>query len=85
MARVEASGPGFLVLADQWAPGWTATVNGVARELERADYAFRLIAVPAGASEVVFSYRPWTVRAGAMLSAATAVMLAVLLWRARSP
>src|SRR5207245_2739527 len=33
VARVEATAPGFLVRADQYAPGWTATVNGEAREL----------------------------------------------------
>lgn len=80
-ARVEATAAGFLVLADQYAPGWTVTVNGEAQELQRADYVFRLVAVPGGTSEVVFRYRPWTVRAGVIVSAGTALAVAIVLRR----
>src|SRR5207253_1265490 len=51
--EVDASAPGFVVLADEYGDGWTATVNRQARDVVRADYAFRLVAVPAGRSEVV--------------------------------
>lgn len=79
VVRVDATASGFLVLADQHAGGWTATVNGVPQDIGRADYAFRLIAVPAGASEVEFRYRPGAVRAGALVSAGTAAVLVLVL------
>jgi uncharacterized membrane protein YfhO len=59
-------------------------VNGRPTEILRANYAFRLVEVPAGASEVVFTFRPWTVPAGALVSLAAAA-LCVILWRAAPP
>jgi hypothetical protein len=72
---VVASAPGFLFLSDQDYPGWEATVNGTAAPILRANYAFRLVRVPAGASTVDFRYRPRSVRVGAWTSAATVLVL----------
>jgi uncharacterized membrane protein YfhO len=55
-------------------------VNGQEREILRADYAFRVVEVPAGDSEVVFAYRQPGLRAGAGISGLAIVAL-VLLWR----
>lgn len=74
--RVHATAPGFLYLADQFFPGWRVQVNGEEHELLRANYTFRLVEIPAGDSEVVFTYRPRAVRIGAMISL---VSLAVLI------
>src|SRR5262249_20439294 len=49
--RVHATTPGFLLLADEYFPGWTATVNGEPRPIVRANHTFRLVEVPAGDSE----------------------------------
>ena len=57
-------------------------LNGERREVLRADYAFRGVALPAGESEVVFAYRPTTVRLGAIVSIA-AVGVVLALFRAR--
>src|SRR5262249_43295843 len=38
VVRVHASAPGFLFLADQYFPGWTAHVNGTKQEILRADH-----------------------------------------------
>jgi hypothetical protein len=75
--RVEASEPGFLFLSDQDYPGWEATVNGEGAPIARANYAFRLVRVPAGDSTVVFRYRPFSLRLGKWVSAATVVLLAL--------
>ncbi len=75
--RVHAPGRGFLRLADQYAPGWTATVDGAPVPILRADYAFRAVEVPAGDSIVEFRYVPTVVWAGAGISAATLAGLAV--------
>jgi hypothetical protein len=66
--RVRASAPGFLFLADQYFPGWTARVNGRQTEILRANYTFRLVEVPAGESEVVFDYRPVSFYRGRLIS-----------------
>jgi hypothetical protein len=84
VVRVEASAPGFLVVADQLYPGWEATIDGRPAPIRRGDFAFRLVAVPAGTSEVRFRYRPRSLVVGAAVSAATllAVLVAVL-WASR--
>ena len=79
--RVAAAGPSFLVLADQDYPGWTATVNGVAEPILRADYAFRAVAVPAGRSQVEFHYRPRSLWIGLAATIASVIVLVVLAWR----
>jgi hypothetical protein len=80
---VDAPARGFLVLADQYSPGWYASVNGVAALIVRANHTFRLVEVPAGHARVEFRYRPWSVVIGAAVSAATLAVVAVLLWRNR--
>jgi hypothetical protein len=76
---VEAPSRGFLVLADQHRNGWHATVDGVPAPIERANYAFRLVEVPAGRSRVQFRYQPPGLRLGALASAlALLVVLGVL-------
>lgn len=77
VVRVEATAAGFLFLADQYAPGWEARVNGAPAELLRANHAFRLVEVPAGGSDVVFRYRPRSLYLGALLSSLTVLALAV--------
>jgi hypothetical protein len=81
--EVEASASGFLFLADQYAPGWTATVGGTPAEILRANYTFRLVAVPAGRSEVVFRYRPRSLWIGGLISLFTALAVVLLCWRDR--
>lgn len=74
---VRAAEAGFVVLSDQYYPGWSATVDGVETPIHRVNHAFRAVHVPAGESTVVFRYRPWSVRVGAVVSALTLVGLLV--------
>jgi hypothetical protein len=83
VVRVLAPAPGFLFLADQWFPGWRATVNGAPAPILRADYLFRVVEVPAGESTVEFRYAPASVRIGAAISAATLLVLIVAAGRRR--
>ncbi len=83
---LSACGPGYLLLADRHYPGWRATLDGAEVPILRADFAVRAVALPAGGHHVVrFEYRPWSARAGALVSAAALALAAALLLRSRAP
>ena len=86
---VEADAPGFLYLADQYAPGWRAEVNGAPAEILRANHIFRLVAVPRGRSRVVFHYSPRSLWIGAAVSFTSGLVVVLFslrgwLWGVRS-
>ncbi|WP_240906886.1 YfhO family protein [Paludisphaera rhizosphaerae] len=64
VVRVEAETPGYLVLADTFDPGWTATVDGEPTPVRPAYVAFRAVFVKPGTHRVVFRYRPAGLPAG---------------------
>ncbi|HEY6099220.1 MAG TPA: YfhO family protein, partial [Anaeromyxobacter sp.] len=59
---------GFAVLAEENAPGWTATVDGAPARVERADVLLRAVAVGPGVHRVVFAYRTPLLRLGVLVS-----------------
>jgi hypothetical protein len=65
---VDATDSGFVVLTDQYYPGWSARVNGEPARIERANFAFRLVRVPQGRSRVDFVYEPLSVSVGLAIS-----------------
>ena len=69
-ARVRATAPcdAYLVVADPYYPGWTATNHGKPTPLLRAYGGVRAVMLPAGENLVEFAYRPGSVYAGAILS-----------------
>ncbi len=82
----QTKSPGWLVMADMYAPGWHVTVDGRDTKLLRADYALRAVAVPAGRTRVVLTYRPPGFVLGLIMSGITILgllVLAVLTLRAR--
>lgn len=48
--------PTFLLVAENWYPGWTATVDGTPIPTHRANHALLSVAVPPGAKEVLLRY-----------------------------
>jgi hypothetical protein len=84
--RVNNASGGFLVLADTYFPGWTATVfdgSGAGREVPilPAYGVLRAVQLPAGSSSVrvEFQYRPWSWRIGVMVSLISLCLLAILI------
>ncbi len=81
------SAPGYLVLNDTFYPGWRATVDGRAAPILRANFLFRAVALTPGQHVVVFSYRPKTLRQGALLSMAGILVVIPLgivgVWRSK--
>jgi membrane protein YfhO len=77
--RCDSPQGGYAVLADAWAPGWSATVDGMPAQIERADLVLRAVRVPPGPHEVRMSYRTPRLREGLWVSAAAWGMWALLL------
>jgi hypothetical protein len=62
--EVAAPAPAFVVIADSWFPGWTATVDGVAVEIAPTNLLVRGVAVPAGRHRLEMRYETFGMRAG---------------------
>jgi hypothetical protein len=54
--RVNAASRGMVILSEIWDPGWTASVDGNATQLYRADFMFRGVVVDGGEHEIVLRY-----------------------------
>jgi hypothetical protein len=76
---VDADGPGFLVIGDAMQRGWRATVDDESAPLLAADHAGVAVAVPDGASEVRFVYRPEGLLPGRLVTAFGLASVGVLL------
>ncbi|NLW50329.1 MAG: YfhO family protein [Candidatus Brocadiaceae bacterium] len=71
----ELSRPGYVVLADQHYPGWTATVDGRPAALLRANVAVKAVRLPPGRHEVVLEFRPRSFRVGLLATLGGLVVL----------
>jgi len=81
-ATVNASGAGYLVVADSMQqPGWAATIDGRPTELVPANNAMVAVRVPAGVHHVEMTYTVPGQRSGLLISGASLVAFAgILLW-----
>lgn len=79
----EVNRPAVLVLADAWAEGWEANLDGRPAPLFHANHAFRGVIVPAGRHEVQMRYAPRAWRAAWALGLAGLLACAglALRWR----
>jgi Bacterial membrane protein YfhO len=79
--EVDAKGPAYLVLADTFDPGWSATVDGRPSPIRPAFAAFRAIFVEGGRHRVVFTYEPAGFRVGLLVTTLGQLgVLACLAW-----
>ena len=76
---VDASGSGYLVLADSIQTGWQVRVNGNDHDIVDADHAFGAVFVQSGHSRVEFSYVGEGVKTGAAITAAGLAIVAAVL------
>lgn len=60
--------PGLLVLGDMYYPGWRAFVDARETKIYRANHVMRAVFVPEGEHTVEFSYRPLSLKIGAIVS-----------------
>ena len=71
----ELKRPGYLVLADQYYPGWTARVDGQEAKLVRADFLLRAVRLDAATHRVEFSFRSVSFRIGAAVTVGAVFIL----------
>jgi hypothetical protein len=64
------------VLKEQFFPGWTAYLDGHTIPIQLWHGAFQSVYVPAGDHSLDFRYQPRTLKIGAWISAASALLLA---------
>jgi hypothetical protein len=78
--EVTLPAPGYLVLSDNYANGWEASVDGNPTPILRANVVFRAVSVPSGTHTVSFVYRPRLFYGSALVSGigvALALLIAV--------
>ncbi len=56
--ETHADAPAFLVVADAWLPGWTATLDGRPQPIHRVQHMLRGVALPAGTHRLRMTYEP---------------------------
>jgi hypothetical protein len=83
--EADLESPGYLVLADTFDPGWSATDNGRPVPIRPAYVAFRAVYLTAGPHRVVLVYRPAGFLLGLVLSGCGIVLGAVLSFLPRRP
>jgi hypothetical protein len=77
---VRAPAPSIVVVRTNWDEGWTATVDGAAAPVLRADYFRQGVPVPAGRHDVRLVYRDARIGSGLLASAITwSALIAALL------
>ncbi|MCI0658049.1 MAG: YfhO family protein, partial [Acidobacteria bacterium] len=81
--RSETTGTGWVVVTDNDYPGWSAEVDGHRVAIQRANYLFRAVQVPAGDHRIVFHYAPRSWLIGGAGSCLTLVLTFVWLFLGR--
>ena len=84
--RVNAPQAGLVILADAYAEGWRAMVDGVETKILPTNHALRAVPVTAGEHELLFTYQPREFFWGWILGLASIVILGlVLYWPRQRP
>lgn len=83
-AVIQADSPALVVIAEAFAPGWSARLDGEGIPISRTNHALRGVWVPAGRHELELVYAPGSVRLGIAITLVALGISGVLLLR-RSP
>src|SRR5206468_2841096 len=85
VVETESAAPAYLILADTFDPGWSATLDGRPVPIRPAFVAFRAVFVPEGRHTVVFRYVPAGFSLGLKVTACGLLAGVVLLfWRRKA-
>jgi hypothetical protein len=78
---VQSQTGGRFAMAEQFYPGWQATVDGSPTAIERWGEAFQAVQVPGGQHRLVFQFHAGGLRAGALVSLFATLALVVVVRR----
>jgi hypothetical protein len=78
---VTTTGTSFVVLADQYYPGWQAHVDGEETEIFRTNGVLRGVVIPPGEHTLTFSYGPRKIYASLVAGGMSIVLCMVLIVR----
>ncbi len=78
---VDTAADALLMLSEAWYPGWTATVDGQAAPVVRADVTLMAVPVSAGAHRVEVRFDPPFVKWGLAVSGLALLLVVVGWWR----
>jgi hypothetical protein len=81
---VRAAGPGLLVVAEGWDPGWAARVDGRPARVLRVNHAQMGVPLEPGLHRVVFEHRIRGLGAGIACAATALIGLGLASWRTRA-
>lgn len=84
VSETDFRGKGFVVLADQYYPGWRAFIDERPVKIYKTDGILRGVIVPAGIHELSFKYSPARIYVLLMVSIVTLIALTVTLFLKRS-
>jgi hypothetical protein len=77
--KTYSPGSSLLVLADSYASGWKALVDGIEEPILRANVGFRAVPLASGSHEVTFRYQTPGFRLGLLISGLFALSVLVCL------
>jgi hypothetical protein len=84
VVEAEVSQSALLVLGEVWYPGWKATVDGIEKPIFRVNGVQRGVYLDPGAHQVVWTYRPASLRWGAMASLSGLALCVLILLHTRT-
>lgn len=76
--KTKISGNTLLFLSDNYFPGWEVKIDGKEWHLQRADYTFRVVAVPEGKHLITMKYNPQLFYLGLKIAVFGLVLLIIL-------
>ncbi len=76
---INTDAPRLVFFSVPYSSGWTATVNGEAVEVEKANVGFMAVLVPAGESKIEFTYKTPYLGIGIRVSVGAAIVYALYL------
>ena len=77
--EVNADSSGFVVISDNYHPGWRATIDGEPVKIFRANYIMRALSVPSGAHHIVLKFRPGIILTGLTITIISWIVVLALI------
>ncbi len=77
VVQVDSARVGYLLLTDANYAGWEVEVNGRLTPIIDADILFRAVAIPAGTSEVIFTFAPSSYKLGLVITIGMLLLLGI--------